>query len=237
MYVCTYHTCTSDILYSYALFLLQVQRNTTAAEEVLVRGVRVDPLSVPMNWAYGQFLLHGKGRRDQAKDSFQWVAEQEEGKYNIDVLAQTAALFHNPEGQLETRYVAGYSGLKQQKRERLRAVTRTEVPEGEESSELDAALDDFNPLAYRHNTRDPDHEKTVALVRDLPTAEGYYKRALALQPVRADATLGYCALLQEVGRDPAEIRQLYRQVVTGSMSHRTLLPTQEVSFVYILGLV
>lgn len=105
------------------------------------------------------------------------------------------------------------------------------MPEGEESSELETALDSFDPLVYRHNTRDPDHEKTVALVRDLPTAEGYYKRALALQPARADVTLGYCALLQEVGRDPAEIQQLYRQVVTGAMSHRTLLPKQGVSFV------
>ena len=71
-----------------------------------------------------------------------------------------------------------------------------------------------------------DHEKTVALVRDLSTAKGYYKRALALQPSRADATLGYCALLQEVGGDPAEIRLLYKQVIAGSMSHRTLVPTQ-----------
>jgi catechol 2,3-dioxygenase-like lactoylglutathione lyase family enzyme len=51
-------------------------------------------------------------------------------------------------------------------------------------------------MLRRHNTRDPDHEKTVALVRDLPRARALYERVLTLQPLRPDATLAYCALLQ-----------------------------------------
>jgi hypothetical protein len=38
-----------------------------------------------------------------------------------------ASLLHNVGGELETRYVAGYSGLKQHKRERLRRVTNSEL--------------------------------------------------------------------------------------------------------------
>ena len=118
----------------------------------------------------------------------------------------------------------GYSGLKQQKRLRLRRVTNTQDGEGDESSDLDAALDSFNPLEYRHNTRDADHEKTVALVRDLPRAQGYYQRALVLQPDRVDAVLGYSALLQEEGREPAEIQALYRRVISGRWKVSKVIP-------------
>ena len=207
----------ADVLYSYGLFLLGVECNVSAAEEVLVRGLRVEPLSVPMNWAYAQLLMHGMRRRDQAKDSFLWLVEQEMGSDNADVVTQAAELIHNAQGEIETRYVSGYSGLKQKKRQRLRRVTNTEQAEGEESSELEAALDAHDHLAQRHNTRDPDHEKTVALVRDLARAEPLYQRALALQPGRVDATLGYAALLQERGRAAEEdVRALYHRVISAS---------------------
>jgi len=77
-----------------------------------------------MNVAYGHFLLNGKKRRDQAKDSFQWAAMQTDGEENGDVLTMAAELMHNAGGDLETRFVAGYSGIKQKKRLRLRRVVK-----------------------------------------------------------------------------------------------------------------
>jgi hypothetical protein len=70
----------------------QVDGNLEAAEEVLVRGLRVDPLSVAMNYAHGLLLRDGKRRRDQAKDSFEWVAQQEGGRDNADAVLAAGAV-------------------------------------------------------------------------------------------------------------------------------------------------
>jgi hypothetical protein len=144
------------------------------------------------------------------------VTADKTGADKAEVLTAAAGLLHNIKAEPEVRYIGGYSGLLQKKRMRVRRVTRAQVPEGEESSELDAALDGLDPLAARHNTRDPDHEKTMVVVRNLPRAEALYRRALAVHPGRVDATLGLCALLQEEGKEPAEIRALYRCALDAS---------------------
>ena len=83
----------AEVLYSYGLLLFQVDGNLEAAEEVLVRGLRVDPLSVAMNYAHGLLLRDGKRRRDQAKDSFEWVAQQVGGRDNADAVLAAGAVY------------------------------------------------------------------------------------------------------------------------------------------------